>query len=221
MNTIYQANYNQDIDMCMDLKSDNAKQSKMSYEPMLEENPSRFVLFPIKYHDIWEMYKKQVASFWTTEEIDLYQDLNDWEKLNDNERHFIKYVLAFFSSSDGIVNENLAQKFCTEIQVPEARCFYGFQIAMENIHSETYSLLIDTFIKDEKEKNFLFNASQNIDVIKKRRIGQSNGLTPVTIFQKELLLLLQWKEFSFLDRFALSTGSKRGVLCQGLLSAMN
>ena len=168
MNTIYQANYNQDIDMCMDLKSDNAKQSKMSYEPMLEENPSRFVLFTIKYHDIWEMYKKQVASFWTTEEIDLYQDLNDWEKLNDNERHFIKYVLAFFSSSDGIVNENLAQKFCTEIQVPEARCFYGFQIAMENIHSETYSLLIDTFIKDEKEKNFLFNASQNIDVIKKK-----------------------------------------------------
>lgn len=142
--------------------------SKQS-EPILEENPGRFVLFPIKYHDIWDMYKKQLASFWTAEEIDLHQDISDWEKkLNDNERHFIKYVLAFFAASDGIVLENLAQKFCTEIQLPEARCFYGFQIAMENIHSETYSLLIDTYIKDSVEKNFLFNAISNVDVIKKK-----------------------------------------------------
>ena len=113
-------------------------------EPILTENPNRFVLFPIKYSQIWEMYKKHMASFWTADEIDLEQDKRDWEKLSKNEKHFIKYVLAFFAASDGIVLENLAGQFCTEVQIPEARCFYGFQIAMENIHSETYSLLIDT-----------------------------------------------------------------------------
>ena len=117
-------------------------------EPILEENEQRFVLFPIKYHSVYEMYKKHLASFWTADEIDLYQDLRDWEKLNEKEKHFIKYVLAFFAASDGIVLENLAGQFCSEVQIPEARCFYGFQIAMENIHSETYSLLIDTYIKD-------------------------------------------------------------------------
>lgn len=114
------------------------------------------------------MYKKALASFWTADEIDLYQDLRDWEKLNEKEKHFIKYVLAFFAASDGIVLENLAEQFCSEIQIPEARCFYGFQIAMENIHSETYSLLIDTYIKDTNEKNYLFNAMSNIDVIKEK-----------------------------------------------------
>jgi ribonucleotide reductase beta subunit family protein with ferritin-like domain len=114
------------------------------------------------------MYKKQQASFWTAEEIDLYQDLTDWEKLNNNERHFIKHILAFFAASDGIVLENLAGKFCSEIQIPEARCFYGFQIAMENIHSETYSLLIDTYIKDQQEKLGLFNAIENFPCIKKK-----------------------------------------------------
>ena len=127
-------------------------------EPLLEENPNRFVLFPIKHARVWEMYKMQQASFWTAEEIDLFTDLKDWERLNKDEKHFIKYVLAFFAASDGIVLENLAEQFCTEIQIPEARCFYGFQIAMENIHSETYSLLIDTYIKDSNEKEFLFNA---------------------------------------------------------------
>ena len=151
-------NNKEDVEMSCDPK----------VEPILMENPSRFVLFPIKYHDVWEMYKKQVASFWTAEEIDLFQDLCDWEKLNDSEKHFIKYVLAFFAASDGIVLENLAQQFCTEIQIPEARCFYGFQIAMENIHSETYSLLIDTYIKEEKEKLFLLNAIDNVPVIKKK-----------------------------------------------------
>ena len=149
-------------------KNDVEMQSDSNVEPILAENPSRFVLFPIKYHDIWEMYKKQVASFWTSEEIDLFQDLCDWEKLNNNEKHFIKYILAFFAASDGIVLENLAQQFCNEVQIPEARCFYGFQIAMENIHSETYSLLIDTYIKDEKEKSFLLNAIENIPVIQKK-----------------------------------------------------
>jgi len=158
---------NQDIDMEIS-QTENFKHKADLLEPILQENPGRFVLFPLKYHDIWEMYKKQMASFWTADEIDLYQDVSDWEKLNDNERHFIKHVLAFFAASDGIVLENLAQKFCTEIQIPEARCFYGFQIAMENIHSETYSLLIDTYIKEQQEKFRLFNAIENIPVIKKK-----------------------------------------------------
>lgn len=137
-------------------------------EPLLEDNPNRFVILPIKYNDIWKMYKDQMAAFWTAEEIDLATDVKDWERLNDNERHFIKHVLAFFAASDGIVIENLAQRFCTEIQVPEARCFYGFQMMMENIHSETYSLLIDTLISDPVEKDFLFKATTNIPVVTKK-----------------------------------------------------
>ena len=122
-------------------------------EPILKENPGRFVLFPIEHHDIWKMYKESEASFWTAEEIDLQQDLTDWEnKLNDNERFFIKNVLAFFAASDGIVNENLAENFVAEVQYSEAKFFYGFQIAIENIHSETYSLLIDTYIKGSSRK---------------------------------------------------------------------
>ncbi len=117
-------------------------------EVILTENKQRFVLFPIAYKQIWEMYKKHEASFWTAEEIDLTHDQKDWDKLTQHEQHFIKHVIAFFAASDGIVLENLAQRFLKEVQVAEARCFYGFQIAMENIHSETYSLLIDTYIKD-------------------------------------------------------------------------
>lgn len=138
-------------------------------EPLLVENDKRFVLFPIKYHEIWQMYKKAEASFWTAEEIDLGKDVHDWtKKLNDNERFFISRVLAFFAASDGIVNENLVENFSAEVQVPEAKCFYGFQIMMENIHSETYSLLIDTYIKDAKEADFLFNAIETIPQIKKK-----------------------------------------------------
>ncbi|GJM31337.1 MAG: ribonucleoside-diphosphate reductase [Saprospiraceae bacterium] len=138
-------------------------------EPILEENPNRFVLFPIKHDDIWAFYKKSEASFWTPEEIDLSQDLTDWhEKLNDDERHFIKHVLAFFAASDGIVNENLAENFVSEVQYTEAKFFYGFQIMMENIHSETYSLLIDTYITDNKDKDYLFNAIENMDCVKKK-----------------------------------------------------
>lgn len=144
-------------------------QTAQFVEPILAENPNRFVLLPIKYPKVWEWYKKAEASFWTAEEIDLVQDLVDWEtKLNDNERHFIKHVLAFFAASDGIVNENLVLNFMREIQIPEARCFYGFQIAIENIHSEVYSLLIDTYIKDPKEKDFLFHALQNLDCVSKK-----------------------------------------------------
>jgi ribonucleoside-diphosphate reductase beta chain len=137
-------------------------------EPLLAENPNRFVLFPIQNPEVWEFYKKAEASFWTAEEIDLSQDQKDWNNLNDNERHFIKHVLAFFAASDGIVNENLAINFMQEVQMPEARCFYGFQIMMENIHSETYSLLIDTYIKDPKEKDYLFNALETVPAVQRK-----------------------------------------------------
>lgn len=138
-------------------------------EPILEKNENRFVIFPIEHHDIWEWYKKSEASFWTAEEIDLHQDLTDWStKLNADERYFIKHILAFFAASDGIVNENLAENFVNEVQYSEAKFFYGFQIMMENIHSETYSLLIDTYVKDDKEKNMLFNALDNFPAIKKK-----------------------------------------------------
>ncbi|KAL7811067.1 ribonucleotide reductase [Trichoderma gracile] len=138
-------------------------------EPILQENPQRFVLFPIKYHEIWQMYKKAEASFWTAEEIDLSKDLHDWNnRLNDDEKYFISHILAFFAASDGIVNENLVERFSGEVQIPEARCFYGFQIMMENIHSETYSLLIDTYIKEHSQRSYLFNAIETIPCIRKK-----------------------------------------------------
>ncbi len=141
----------------------------MKPEPILQENNNRFVIFPIEHHDIWEWYKKCEASFWTAEEIDLHQDLTDWKtKLNNDERYFIKHILAFFAASDGIVNENLAENFVNEVQYSEAKFFYGFQIMMENIHSETYSLLIDTYVKDEEEKDKLFKAIDNFPAIKKK-----------------------------------------------------
>jgi ribonucleoside-diphosphate reductase beta chain len=137
-------------------------------EPLLVEDPLRFVLFPIKHDDIWQMYKQHEASFWTAEEIDLGQDLKDWERLNDGERHFISHVLAFFAASDGIVNENLAQNFLSEVQYAEAKCFYGFQVMMENIHSETYSLLIDTYIKDPVEKDKMLRAIETVPCVQKK-----------------------------------------------------
>jgi ribonucleoside-diphosphate reductase beta chain len=143
--------------------------SEIKSEPLLTEENKRFVIFPIKYNDIWKMYKTQEMAFWTAEEIDLSQDLTDWEeKLNDDEKHYIKNVLAFFAASDGIVNENLAENFLSEVQFPEAKFFYGNQIMIENIHSETYSLLIDTYIKDSKEKDRLFNALETVPSVKKK-----------------------------------------------------
>ena len=138
-------------------------------EKILKENPGRFVLFPIEHHDIWKLYKQQEACFWTAEEIDLAQDIYDWEnKLNEDEQHFVKNVLAFFAASDGIVNENIAMNFVNAVQYTEAKMFYGFQIMMENIHSETYSLLIDTYIKDKQEQGRLFNAIDTIPAVKKK-----------------------------------------------------
>lgn len=137
-------------------------------EPFLVENPQRFVLFPIQHDDVWKFYKQAEASFWTAEELDLTQDLTDWTKLTDNEKFFVTNVLAFFAASDGIVNENLAMNFSNEVQIPEARCFYGFQIAIENIHSEVYSLLIDTYVTDQKEKSHVLNAIETVPCVMKK-----------------------------------------------------
>lgn len=137
-------------------------------ELLLKDNKDRFVLFPIKHQAVWNMYKQAEASFWTAEEIDLSHDLKDWERLSANEKHFVKHVLAFFAASDGIVNENLAVNFIREVQIPEARCFYGFQVMIENIHSETYSLLIDTYIKEAAEKDYLFRAIETVPCVTKK-----------------------------------------------------
>lgn len=145
-----------------------SKQGYVEEEPILRENKDRFVLFPIQHDDIWEFYKKAEASFWTAEEIDLSQDLKDWENLSEGEQHFVSHVLAFFAASDGIVNENLAENFVAEVQYTEAKFFYGFQIAIENIHSETYSLLIDTYVKNSVEKDRLLHAIDTMDLVKKK-----------------------------------------------------
>lgn len=142
--------------------------TKTTNEPILTPDDKRFVMFPIQHNDIWEMYKKQVDCFWRPEEIDLSKDLVDWQKLDDNEKYFISMILAFFAASDGIVLENLALRFINDVQISEARAFYGFQVAMENIHSHTYSLLIDTYIKNDDEKTKLFNAIENFECIKKK-----------------------------------------------------
>jgi len=137
-------------------------------EYLLDKSNNRYVIYPIQHDPFWKMYKQAEANFWTTEELDLSKDYNDWINLTDNEIHFLKHILAFFAASDGIVNENLVERFCQEVQVPEAKFFYVFQMAMENIHSETYSLLIDTYIKDPKEKTYLFNAIDTIPSIQKK-----------------------------------------------------
>ena len=147
-------------------------------EPILQENPSRFVLFPIKHKKLWDAYKIAEASFWTAEEIDFSKDTNDWESLTKNEKHFLKNIIAFFAGSDGIVLENLVGNFCNEIQLPEARCFYGFQIAIENIHSEVYSLIIDKYVKDELEKATLFYAIEEIPCVKRKADWAMKWMSP-------------------------------------------
>ncbi|MXQ94450.1 hypothetical protein E5288_WYG022394 [Bos mutus] len=151
------------------LSSDtNENEAKSDEEPLLRKSSRRFVIFPIQYPDIWKMYKKAQASFWTAEEVDLSKDLPHWNKLKSEEKYFISHILAFFAASDGIVNENLVERFSQEVQVPEARCFYGFQILIENVHSEMYSLLIDTYIRDPKKREFLFNAIETMPYVKKK-----------------------------------------------------
>jgi ribonucleotide reductase beta subunit family protein with ferritin-like domain len=185
-------------------------------EPVLKENPQRFVLFPIQYHSVFEMYKKHLASFWTADEIDLYQDHKDWQRLNEQEKHFIKNVLAFFAASDGIVLENLAQQFFSEVQIPEARCFYGFQIAMENVHSETYSLLIDTYIKDLNEKAYLFSAISNIDVIKEKAQWAMNWMNRDRTFHERLVAFAAVEGIFFSGSFCAIFWLKKRSLMPGL-----
>lgn len=183
-------------------------------EELLRENQDRFVLFPVKYHDIWNLYKKALASFWTADEIDLVQDMSDWtNKLTEDEKLFIKNILAFFAASDGIVLENLAARFMTEVQIPEARCFYGFQIAMENIHSETYSLLIDTYITDNQEKNHLFKAISTIPCIEKKAVWAIKWINSTASFATRLAAFAAVEGIFFSGSFcAIFWLKKRGLM---------
>lgn len=185
-------------------------------EPLLQENPNRFVLFPIQYQDVWDMYKKQQACFWVVDEIDLASDLKDWESLTDDERHFIKYVLAFFAASDGIVLENLIENFACEIQVPEVRCFYGFQTMMENIHSETYSLLIDTYISDATEKDFLFKAVENIPSVQKKAEWALKWINRNDSFAERLIAFAAVEGIFFSGSFCAIFWLKKRSLLPGL-----
>ncbi|QQS30796.1 MAG: ribonucleotide-diphosphate reductase subunit beta [Sphingobacteriales bacterium] len=187
-----------------------------STEPILMENKDRFVLFPIKYADVWKMYKQAEASFWTAEEIDLSQDLTDWAKLNEDEKHFIKHILAFFAASDGIVNENLAINFMNDVQIPEARCFYGFQIAIENIHSETYSLLIDTYIKDPSERTYLFNAIETVPCVKKKADWALRWIQDAPTFAHRLIAFASVEGIFFSGSFCSIFWLKNRGLMPGL-----
>jgi ribonucleoside-diphosphate reductase beta chain len=188
-------------------------------EPILQENPNRFVLFPIKHPKVWDMYKKAQALIWTAEEIDLGKDLNDWPKLKKEEQHFIKNILAFFAGSDGIVLENLGIRFMNEIQLPEAKCFYGFQIAMENIHSETYSLLIDTYVKDKVEKNRLFNAIDTIPSVKKKADWALKWIGDDSSFATRLVAFAAVEGIFFSGSFCAIFWLKKRGLMPGLTSS--
>ncbi|CEM24459.1 unnamed protein product [Vitrella brassicaformis CCMP3155] len=182
-------------------------------EPMLQDNPNRWVILPIRYPEIWEMYKKQEASFWTAEEIDLGQDMKDWDSLTDNERYFIKMILAFFAASDGIVLENLAAKFLAEVQVPEARAFYGFQIAMENIHSETYSLLIDQYIRNETEKTKLLEAINHYEPVALKAEWAAKWINSDNCFAERLVAFAAVEGILFSGSFcAIYWLKKRGLM---------
>lgn len=177
------------------------------------ENHQRFVLFPIKYQQLWKAYKEAEAAFWTAEEIDLAQDMTDWAKLNDNERHFISYVLAFFAASDGIVGENLAMRFYNDVKIPEARMYYGFQLMMEGIHAETYSLLIDTYIRDTKEKDHLFNAVQTVPIIQEKAEWALKWIESDRTFAERLVAFAVVEGIFFSSSFcAIYWLKKRGLM---------
>lgn len=193
--------------------SNDANTADDDFEPLQVENPYRFVLFPIQYHDIWRKYKEQESCIWTLEEIDLGSDMADWVKLNDDERHFIKHVLAFFAGSDGIVIENLAQRFMTDVKIPEARAFYGFQLMMENIHSETYSVLLDTYITDNEEKLHLLHAIQTIPCIQKKAEWAVRWIGSDSSFQERLIAFAAVEGIFFSGSFcSLFWLKKRGVM---------
>jgi len=202
----------------------NAVKSRISKEfqelekddPLLKENPNRWVMFPIKYPQVWEMYKKHEASFWTAEEIDLSQDLKDWEKLNESERHFIKHILAFFAASDGIVLENLGTNFSTEVQIPEARAFYGFQIAMENIHSETYSLLIEQYIRDDAERDLVFNAIETMPAVRAKAEWAVQWMNDENSFAERLVAFAAVEGILFSGAFCSIYWLKKRSMMPGL-----
>jgi len=182
-------------------------------DPLLKENPRRFVMFPIHYPEVWEMYKKHEASFWTAEEIDLSSDNKDWENLTDSERHFVKHVLAFFAASDGIVCENIASQFSTEIQIPEARAFYGFQMAMENIHSETYSLLIEQYIKDPDEREKVFDAMHTMPPVQDKANWALSWMNNENSFAERLIAFAAVEGILFSGSFcAIYWLKKRGLM---------
>jgi len=185
-------------------------------EPLLLENPGRFVLFPIHYQSIWNMYKKAVASFWTVEEVDLSKDFEHWEKLKPEEKHFISHVLAFFAASDGIVNENLVEQFYQEVQISEARSFYSFQIAIENIHSEMYSLLIDTYIKDSGERSRLFNAIETLPCVKKKADWALRWISGHVPYSERLVAFAAVEGIFFSGSFAAIFWLKKRSLMPGL-----
>nr|CAH7748507.1 unnamed protein product [Callosobruchus chinensis] len=186
-------------------------------EPLLKENPRRFVIFPIQFPEIWAKYKEAEASFWTTEEVDLSRDLEHWKQLTKGERHFISHVLAFFAASDGIVNENLVERFSQEVQVTEARCFYGFQIAIENVHSEMYSVLIETYIKDPQEKEFLFNAIETLPCVRKKADWALNWISSKTsTFGERIVAFAAVEGIFFSGSFAAIFWLKKRGLMPGL-----
>merc|ERR1719479_867400 len=182
-------------------------------EPLLKDNPDRYVMFPIQDDDIWQMYKKHMASFWTAEEIDLSQDTKDWTKLTPDEQHFLQHVLAFFAASDGIVLENILENFGLDVQLPEARCFYAFQAAMENIHSETYSLLIDTLVKDEIKKIELFQAMHTMPCVQKKAEWALKWIAQDAPFAQRLVAFAAVEGIFFSGSFcALYWLKKRGLM---------
>ena len=187
-------------------------------EKILIENPSRFVIFPIEHNDIWEFYKQHQAAFWTAEEVDLTNDIRDWEKLTDNEKYFVKNLLSFFAASDGIVNENLAENFYREVQYPEAKFFYGFQLAMENIHSLMYSLLIDTYISDTKEKDECFNAIDRLPAVQKKAKWALNWIDNSS-FQERLIAFAAVEGIFFSGSFCSIFWLKSRGIMQGLCNA--
>jgi ribonucleoside-diphosphate reductase beta chain len=187
-------------------------------EQILKENPNRFVIFPIEYHDIWDFYKKHQSAFWTAEEVDLSTDIRDWEKLSENEKYFVKNVLSFFAASDGIVNENLAENFYREVQYPEAKFFYGFQLAMENIHSLMYSLLIDTYINDPKEKLECFRAIEHLPAVQKKANWALNWINNAS-FQERLVAFAAVEGIFFSGSFCSIFWLKSRGIMQGLCNA--
>jgi ribonucleoside-diphosphate reductase beta chain len=187
-------------------------------EKILIENPNRFVIFPIEHHDIWEFYKMHQAAFWTAEEIDLTNDIRDWNNLSENEQYFVKNILSFFAASDGIVNENLAENFYREVQYPEAKFFYGFQLAMENIHSLMYSLLIDTYISSEEEKNLCFTALDNLPAVQKKAKWALDWIENAS-FQERLVAFAAVEGIFFSGSFCSIFWLKSRGIMQGLCNA--